>query len=147
MKNIKCLFGSGEQIMGECKMIYIHWPGYYPTDESYCKALIALCPNMTQELREILEKKGGCMAIELKLGNGMVRSFDVSEESCRPFGFLSGQRAKSPLGEIIIFLGVSEALYKGDVIWYKGESGAYKYFSTAPYESKNLRNHGFILIE
>jgi hypothetical protein len=53
-----CLFGSGKQIMSECKMIYIHWPGYYPTEESYFNALINLCPNMTPELKEVLKKKG-----------------------------------------------------------------------------------------
>lgn len=57
-KNNKCLFGSGEQIMSECKMIYIHWRGYYPTPQSYLCALTNLCPNMTQELKEKLEKQG-----------------------------------------------------------------------------------------
>jgi hypothetical protein len=42
----RCKFGSGQQVMAECKMIYIHWPGYYPDDESYQFALRYLCPNL-----------------------------------------------------------------------------------------------------
>jgi|GEM_PF-4214254 hypothetical protein len=42
---MKCLYGSGQQEIEECKMIYIHWPGYYPTEEVYRNALKLLCPN------------------------------------------------------------------------------------------------------
>lgn len=44
-----CKFGKGTQDMKTCKMIYIHWPGYYPTDESYQYALENLCPNFKNE--------------------------------------------------------------------------------------------------
>lgn len=27
-------------------MIYLHWPGYFPTEESYRVALHLLCPNV-----------------------------------------------------------------------------------------------------
>lgn len=40
-----CCYGSGKQDMAKCPMIYIHWPGYYPTEESYQYALAHLCPN------------------------------------------------------------------------------------------------------
>lgn len=55
----KCLFGSGKQDASTCPMIYVHWPGYYPGDELYYKALIALCPNITSEIKKHLEKKIG----------------------------------------------------------------------------------------
>jgi hypothetical protein len=41
---MKCKFGTGEQDITTCKMIYIHWPGYYP-DDLYEYALKNLCPN------------------------------------------------------------------------------------------------------
>lgn len=44
-----CKFGTGKQDMKTCRMIYIHWPGYYPTDESYQFALAHLCPNLRVE--------------------------------------------------------------------------------------------------
>jgi hypothetical protein len=40
-----CRYGNGRQDMATCKMIYIHWPGYYSTEESYQMALKLLCPN------------------------------------------------------------------------------------------------------
>src|SRR5208337_2320854 len=40
-----CKFGKGVQDASTCRMIYIHWPGYYPTEESYQAALKLLCPN------------------------------------------------------------------------------------------------------
>ena len=40
-----CHFGLGKQDASECMMIYIHWPGYYPTEESYDDAVLRLCPN------------------------------------------------------------------------------------------------------
>ena len=44
---MQCEYGSGKQKIEECKMIYIHIPGYYPTEESYQQALRLLCPNFT----------------------------------------------------------------------------------------------------
>jgi hypothetical protein len=41
----KCKFGTGQQVMCECPMIYIHIFGYYPTKELYKEALRTLCPN------------------------------------------------------------------------------------------------------
>ena len=55
--DLKCKFGSGKQIMSECKMIYVHWPGYYPGEGNYLRALVALCPNMTHEIKRDIEKK------------------------------------------------------------------------------------------
>ena len=40
-----CHYGTGKQDMATCRMIYIHWPGYYPTEDSYQFALDNLCPN------------------------------------------------------------------------------------------------------
>lgn len=39
-----CKYGDGTQDITTCKMIYIHWPGYYPGD-LYLEALKILCPN------------------------------------------------------------------------------------------------------
>ena len=47
---MKCQFGTGQQVMSECKMIYIHWPGYFPTEELYEEALKLLCPNYRVEI-------------------------------------------------------------------------------------------------
>jgi hypothetical protein len=44
----KCKYGTGKQETSTCGMIYIHWPGYYPTKESYEYALNNLCPNSRQ---------------------------------------------------------------------------------------------------
>ena len=49
-RGIICKYGLGKQDMTKCKMIYIHWPGYYPTKESYEMALKLLCPNITGKL-------------------------------------------------------------------------------------------------
>ena len=40
-----CQYGTGQQDMATCRMIYIHWQGYYPTNEAYQFALEHLCPN------------------------------------------------------------------------------------------------------
>jgi hypothetical protein len=44
-----CKFGTGQQVMCECRMIYIHIFGYYPTRELYKEALKTLCPNYKNE--------------------------------------------------------------------------------------------------
>lgn len=44
-KSTICPYGTGMQDMAACKMIYVHWPGYYPTTESFKFALENLCPN------------------------------------------------------------------------------------------------------
>ena len=49
---MKCKFAKGEQDITTCPMIYIHWPGYYPTRKLYEQALLLLCPNM-QETKTI----------------------------------------------------------------------------------------------
>ena len=41
-----CKFGVGEQDMATCRMIYVHFPGYYITEKSYQDALDRLCPNL-----------------------------------------------------------------------------------------------------
>jgi hypothetical protein len=41
---MKCSYGTGMQEIETCRMIYIHWPGYYP-DGLFRYALENLCPN------------------------------------------------------------------------------------------------------
>jgi hypothetical protein len=51
----KCKFGSGQQVMAECRMIYIHVQGYYPSDEDYRFALKHLCPNLRDDDEQIID--------------------------------------------------------------------------------------------
>ena len=44
-----CKFGIGEQDMTTCRMIYVHFPGYYITEKDYQEALERLCPNLRWE--------------------------------------------------------------------------------------------------
>lgn len=44
-----CQYGIGEQDMATCRMIYLHFPGYYITEADYRDALERLCPNLRWE--------------------------------------------------------------------------------------------------
>lgn len=52
---MKCAYGSGEQDIAECPMIYLHWPGY--CGDGYKDMLRLLCPNMAGEGMMVDTKK------------------------------------------------------------------------------------------
>ena len=76
----KCKFGSGHQDMETCPMIYIHWPGYYPTDESYLEALQTLCPNWSPGVRIL--PNGGLVIV---YDPDMMVGVEVEDDSQSPY--------------------------------------------------------------
>lgn len=44
----RCKFGTGKTLIKDCLSIYLHWKGYYPTEESFQLTLKLLCPNYVE---------------------------------------------------------------------------------------------------
>jgi hypothetical protein len=87
--------------------------------------------------------------VEVKIGDiKKTIEIDVSEQACQPYGFLSGDRIVLPNeeGEATV-IGVGLPIFgTGDVLWFlRDRNGKYGYWTTAPFESQNLRDHNFYL--
>ncbi len=72
---------------------------------------------------------------------------DISEEACKPYGFLHGQRVLTPYGQKATIIGVAiNPTTNTKELWYEKDGDSEREILYWRPNAKNLQKEGFILL-